>query len=282
MDVVLVDFMSLYFRNFHVHPDLSAEYEGVRYLTGGLYGCLTSISFLKRRYRCPIIVCIEPKTNFRVQLDPEYKATRKKKDPKMFKCLDDTLRAISLLENVFIISSEDHAEADDVIASFIWKNQAKFKNFYLSSADHDLLQIASVGDLQDRVYYIPTKGGDDILLKQKCIEKYGVMLDKILMFRAIQGDKSDNLPAAGFRLMYKVVREYVNKALTFDELPRILDENIENIYAKKIKDNFKRVQLNYEIMKLREVSLINKSDAGGRDKQYFSDKYNLRFFHELV
>ena len=145
--------------------------------------------------------------NFRrLLIGKKYKGTRdKQKNYEAFKHADDAARVAACLgvKNMY----PNTLEADDIIA---WLCTQKFPedDNVVVSTDQDMLQLVSVNT---RVYN-PTK---DIIVDVDNFEKHtGAPLDEYVQYKAIMGDKSDNIdgiPGAGPKRALKILNEGVSK-----------------------------------------------------------------------
>jgi 5'-3' exonuclease len=284
-DVVLVDYSYLYHKSWYVHSDLSYVTEDKVWRTGGIYGCIGTVKYLKNRYNCPIILATEPKRNFRFNMDEGYKKGRPKKDPEMYELWTETLSALSLIPGTFFITSEEEGEADDVINSFVKINSEKFDSFFIASTDNDYLQIVSGSNLKERVYYTPKSSREkvNILFKDYCYNKYEIDVDKILLFRAVFGDNSDNLPSVAPRIQKKFVREILQKENVVD-VKSFLSEVWGfrgNNNADKIIHNQHALEKNYDIMRLRVLKLT-KVKVEEKPLDFFIKSYGLKSLQEAV
>lgn len=281
-DIVLVDTCWIYNKAFYSNSELSWVAPEEVYLTGGMYGSLRTINFLKRRYKCPIVACIEPENNRkRYQINEEYKATRKRKDPRMWKCYRDTLQAMMLFKNVFVVSSEDDGEADDCLYSFVKINKDKFDRVFLHASDNDLIQIAGIPDLKAEIFYT-AKGLEepDISLSDYCQEKYEIKPENILLFRSIVGDTSDNINPVFPRPLKKVIKELIQGVSTPEELIVKIKDS-DNKYAKLLIENKEKLISNFQLMQLNEIKIqpiLNE----GKNKDYFIEKYGMRSLDNML
>lgn len=144
--------------------------------------------------------------NFRrLLIGKKYKGTRdKQKNYDAFKNADDAARIAACLgiKNMY----PNILEADDIIA---WLCKQKFptEDNIVISTDQDMLQLVS----DNTSVYSPTK---DILVDVDNFEKYtGAPRDKYVQYKAIMGDKSDNIdgiPGAGPKRALKILNDGVS------------------------------------------------------------------------
>lgn len=167
--------------------------------------------------------------NFRRMLiGKKYKGTRdKQKNYEAFKHADDAARVASCLgiKNMY----PNTLEADDIIA---WLCKQKFpdEDNIVISTDQDMLQLVN----NNTRVYSPTK---DVIIDIDNFEKHtGAPRDRYVQFKAIMGDKSDNIdgiPGAGPKRALKILNEGVSK--------------LSNEQHDLVTRNFKLMSLDYSL-----------------------------------
>lgn len=167
--------------------------------------------------------------NFRrLLIGKKYKGTRdKQKNYEAFKHADDAARVATCLgiKNMY----PNVLEADDIIA---WLCKQKFPDDdnIVISTDQDMLQLVN----NNTRVYSPTK---DIIIDVDNFEKHtGAPLDRYVQFKAIMGDKSDNIdgiPGAGPKRALKILNESVSK--------------LSNEQHDLLERNFKLMSLDYSL-----------------------------------
>jgi len=184
--------------------------------TAGVYG-FTSVLFriLEQEDPSYLAVAFDTGKSFRDDKFPEYKATREKMPDDLVPQIE---RIRELLDSFNIPRLEvDGYEADDVLGSAANKAVSQGLGVKIITGDRDLLQLVderiivnlpgrSLSDAQD---YLP-----------KNVEEYlGVRPDQVVDYKALVGDKSDNIPGIygiGEKTAQALLKEY---------------DNLDNIYA---------------------------------------------------
>jgi len=148
----------------------------------------------------------------------------------------------------------DSIEADDVmgyIASQLLKEE---ESAVIMSADKDFLQLVN-----ERVkVYSPTK--KKLYDTNLVISEYGVHPANFMVYRTLDGDKSDNIDGivgCGLKTIIKRFPEVVEeKEITIDDM-FILCENrkSENKFYDKILDGKKIIERNYKLMQLSDPEI---------------------------
>ena len=251
--------------------------------TGALYGVIRDLHLLRRKFKVPIFVALEPESNEeRYKINPEYKLTRKKV-PGVYDLWDDTLSAISLIPGVHIISSDSSGEADDIIYSLVheFNKLNLIQKFLIYSTDNDLLQI---GKNVPNVYYISLKKSELIPFGEYCYEKYGVTPRDILMYRSIIGDTSDNISSVKPRFNRKFAKVVAKQFVSPAEYPTKGGNSLKfelSKYKNILMDNFNKWQKNYSIMELKKLKLINIYPEC-KPIDYFIERYGLQSFNKYL
>jgi DNA polymerase-1 len=162
-----------------------------------------------------LMVAFDTGKTFRDELFDEYKGTREK----MPDDLVIQMKRVRQLVDVFNIPrlEVEGFEADDVLGSMAKKAVEAGLGVKIITGDKDLLQLVN-----DRIMVsLPGRSLADSrdFFQNDVIEYMGVRPDQIVDFKALVGDKSDNIPGVrgvGEKTAIKLLEEY---------------DNLENIYA---------------------------------------------------
>ena len=183
----LIDTMALLHRSYYVTADLRTK-SGLA--TGAMYGTLQTILYFIKKYDPQnIIACFDlPDKTKRHEAFQDYKAGRSE--------IDEDL--ISQMKNIkeifqsvgFSVQSMPGYEADDLIGTLCEKNHNTF-DIFITTVDNDLLQLVKPGVS----VFLPKKGLRNMkeYHKDDVIEKFGFGPDKIIQYKGICGDQSDNI-----------------------------------------------------------------------------------------
>ncbi|MDD4110033.1 MAG: hypothetical protein PHS54_00605 [Clostridia bacterium] len=186
---------------------------------------------------------VHPSTNFRKDiLGDQYKAGRVK-PPDIQEMYDQEIKLIEILESLGVKNIFPNVlEADDVCA---WLSDNLPGQNIIVSADQDLLQLvspnASVYNLKELITY------------KNFEEKKGIKPEQFVLFKAIKGDPSDNIPGLngyGEVRSRKLATNWDNTNLT-EEFKQIVERNIKLIdlrYGYNFQEGEKQKyaeQLNY-------------------------------------
>lgn len=273
--ILLVDGLNLFIRSFSAIP--TTDQNGIH--TGGLYGSLNSLKYAIKHLqptRCVIAFDGKGGSVRRRKLYSDYKANRRgmkglnrtidwaseKEEEKS--CKRQLQRFISYLKHLPVTSfTVDNIEADDAIA-FICTDILDSDKCIIMSSDKDYLQLVNEGVK----IWAPTKKK---VYNSKLVKKeYGFSSQNILLWRTIEGDKSDNIPGVK-GVSNKTLKEYFGNVLSQDKQLSIEEflEHIDYVYEKnnslkriqKLYNNKDIIKRNYKLMQLRDVDISGTSKS---------------------
>jgi len=284
--IVLIDGNVIMHRAYHALPPLSTT-DGIP--TNIIYG------FLSMLYRVVIdfsptyiaVVFDTPKPTFRHRLFKEYQIQRPKIEDS-FKQQTPLVKEAIEVAGIYRLEKEGY-EADDIIGT-ICKTVEKKGDFciFIISGDRDILQLVN-----DRVYVAtPISGLTTIKIydKKEVKEKFKVLPQQIVDYKALVGDLSDNYSGAK-GIGPVTASKLINQFGTIDNLYK----NINQVESEKIKkillEEKERVYLSKKLATIItnvEITIdLNKMRFNGFDKKLknFLEKYQIhslikRFFGE--
>jgi DNA polymerase-1 len=159
--------------------------------TAGVFG-FTSVllRILEQERPDYIAVAFDTGKTFRDELFSEYKGTREKM-PDDLQIQIERVRQIVDAFNIPRIEVENY-EADDVLGSIAHNAVKQGLGVKIITGDRDLLQLVN----ERIIVNLPGKSLSDArdYLAQDVVEYIGVRPDQIVDFKALVGDKSDNIP----------------------------------------------------------------------------------------
>ena len=268
--VLLIDGLNTFIRVFSAIPTTNED--GIH--IGGIVGFLRSIGYtinMVRPTRTIIVFDGKGGSNRRRKIFPEYKAGRKmsvrlnrttgvsltrEDEHKMM--IAQLNRVVEYLECLpLTIVNMENIEADDVIgycSKHIFKNS---KNTIMS-ADKDFLQLVD----ENIKVYSPTK--KLMYDEQRVLDEYGIASINFLLYRILDGDKSDGIPGihgAGLKTIKKIFpwlgspHKHTIEDLIKSSMPKQKEFKVcENL----IKDK-DRLFLNKKLMDLDDVIISGNS-----------------------
>ena len=297
--LLIIDGLNTFIRVFSAVPALNDDGMHI----GGVTGFLRSIAAVIRQHkptRCVIVFDGKGGSVRRKQMYPNYKANRANKTAfnryKEFASLEDEQqsmkrqfgRMVEYLQCLPITTlAIDNIEADDAIAYIANEIFTEQDNkATIVSTDRDFLQLVN-----DRIsVWSPIK--KKMYTPNVMREEFGIDAKNYLLYRALTGDKSDNIPGVngvGLKTMIRrlpIITE--NKQLTVEEFVEYAS-NVEKKYKvhELIESNFETIKLNYQLMQLKDVDIagttklliqekireeINKLDVLSFKKMFMVDK----------
>lgn len=239
--------------------------------TGGIVGFLKSVGYaikLLAPTRCIVIFDGVGGSFKRRQIFPEYKEHRKGKirlnrayeemsdaPTEEEQCRNQYLRLTNYLQVLPVnMLSIDHVEADDVLAYLATDYFKSSEKVYIMSSDKDFLQLCD-----GRVcVYSPTK--KRIYGPAEILADYQVHPNNFVLYRALDGDDSDNVPGIELAGPKTIVKHFPwlneEKLHTVDEIIKHAD-GFKNKY--KVCDNISQGKVildrNVALMQLKDTAL---------------------------
>tara|TARA_R100000008_G_scaffold85472_1_gene75514 strand:+ start:1858 stop:2862 length:1005 start_codon:yes stop_codon:yes gene_type:complete len=249
--VLVIDGLNNFIRCFSAIPMMSDN----GYHIGGLIGFLRSLSYIIKLIRpTRILIVFDGKggSQKRKKLFPDYKAGRafksklnrrvefSKEGDEHTSMVQQMSRLMEYLECLPVQTfSLDNVEADDVI-SYV-ANKGKFTRCTIMSTDKDFLQL-----VDDRInVYSPSK--KKLYNTETLMEEYDIHPENFLMYRMVDGDKSDNIPGVkgiGLKTLIKLYPEISTEPISLKEL--VSRDN-------RLSDNLDILKRNFELMDLKEI-----------------------------
>jgi 5'-3' exonuclease len=262
--VLLVDSTNLFIRSYAAVPSMDENGHHI----GGMVGFLKSLALAVRTFKPTRVVLIfdgKGGSQRRRKLFPQYKANRKPPvrlnrsydlttdDQERENMKFQLITLIEILECLPVtVMALDNVEADDVIAYSSQLVTEQGGESIIYSTDKDFFQLAS-----DKVkIYNPVK--KKTFTVETILEEYGIHPVHFYFFRALNGDKSDNIDGVkgvGEVTLKKYIPEVANPDVPINMT------FIENKYAdikkkpkviENILNNKELVDRNIQLMNLHE------------------------------
>lgn len=232
--LLLLDANALMHRAYYALPRLTDK-EGKA--TNAIYGFLACLFKILREQSPQYVVAVfdSPGKTFRHQAYPRYKATRIKAPDEFYAQFSPTKEILRLL-NISVLEEVGY-EADDIIGAIAKKITDSQMKILILTGDFDLLQLVNA-----RVNVLLLKKGVSQTIfynEEKTREKLeGLSPEKIVDFKGLVGDNSDNIPGVpgvGPKTAFRLLRKF---------------GSLENIY-QQLKEGRVNIKLSLE-KKLRE------------------------------
>ena len=261
--VLIVDGLNTFIRSYAASPVTNEHGAHV----GGISGTLLSIGHaIKSINPTRVVVVFDGKNGSakRRQLFSEYKANRKVKirlnRPETVDAEDSQLHQLMrLVEYLDILPVTtvvlDNAEADDIMAYMVESCFHKEGDqVYIMSSDKDFYQLVS-----DKVIvWSPTK--KKLYFQQDVFDEYGIHPINFVTYRALLGDKSDNIGGVNgigektIQSKFPILTE--NRKISVEELLEYAQTNAQGpkIY-QTLLDHEDILKRNIQLMQLSESNL---------------------------
>ena len=197
--------------------------------TAGTYGFARELlRIIEQEKPDYIAVAFDTGKTFRDQIFPAYKGTREK----MPDDLSPQIGRIRQMVDAFNIPrlEMEGFEADDVLGSIARIAASQGLGVKIITGDRDLLQLVN----ERTAVYL---AGDDqnYLTDEDVIRKLGVPPDQVVDYKALVGDKSDNIPGVS-GIGEKTAISLLHKFGTLDNIYQNIDQ-VENRWKGKLEQN---------------------------------------------
>ena len=296
--VLLIDGLNLFFRNFAAVDTVNLN--GVH--IGGMAGFLNSLgSLITKHEPTEVLVFFDgpDSTSRKKRILPSYKkgrSTHRITNSKLYRNpekehaakLDQLSRVMVYLKmlpvKTVIISG---IEADDAIGYAV---KSITKDCVIVSSDKDFLQLVSdkvsVYRPIEKLMYTPS------VIK----EKYNIVPQNFILYKAIVGDKSDNvdgIAGVGPKGVVKLFPEIVERVLTLDDIITICGEKMEEkpVYSRIVLSEG-QVSKEYQVMDLinpminslhkDEIDTILNSETPELDKKSFIMLADKDYIYQVI
>jgi len=189
--------------------------------TAGVFG-FTSVllRILEQERPDYIAVAFDTGKTFRDDIFPEYKGTREKM-PEDLQLQIERLRQLVDAFNIPRLEMENF-EADDVLGSIAQQAVKQGLGVKIITGDRDLLQLVN----ERIIVNLPGKSLSEArdYMAQDVLEYMGVRPDQIVDFKALVGDKSDNIPGVtgiGEKTAASLLKDYETLEGVYDHLDEL-------------------------------------------------------------
>lgn len=257
--VLIIDGLNTFIRSWTTNPTMNEDGDH----TGGVVGSLKSIGYQIREFnptRCIVTFDGKDGSQSRKKIHEGYKAGREKNRFRVNRqyqgMMDEEQERLSMKQQFIWLNDMldslpvqtmiyDGIEADDTIAYLTKHTQYDLDGeVVIVSTDKDFLQLVS-----DKVkVFSPTK--KKMYNRQVVFDEYGIWPENLLLYRTLDGDKSDNIPGirgCGIKTLLKRFPELSeDRKITHEELFKMCEEKQGKI---KLYD---------DILKTKDQLLMNK------------------------
>jgi DNA polymerase I len=234
--------------------------------TAGVFG-FTSIllRLLEQDHPDYLAVTFDTGKTFRDKLFPEYKATRAKM-PEDLRPQMERIRQIVDAFNIPRLEMEGY-EADDVLGSLAHYLAEKGFGVKIITGDRDLLQLVN-----DRILVnLPGKTIADArdYFPKDVVELFGVRPDQVVDYKALVGDKSDNIPGVsgiGEKTASSLLQTYETLDGVFTHLSEVSESTRKKLEANKpnayLSQKLATIVTNLDVKLDLDMARTEKFDPG--------------------
>jgi len=268
--VLLVDGLNRYMSCFAATPTMNDNGDHI----GGITGFLKSLGMTIRRFKpTRVVIVFDGKggSQYRRGLFKDYKSQRKTMTKLNRTYGFDSLESehnsqkwqlITLVEMLrclpLTVMAPENVEADDALAYLAQEISSRGSKVILMSSDKDFLQLVN----EDITVWNPVT--EVMYNADRVVEKYGIHPHNFLLYRAITGDKSDNIPGID-GIKEKTLAKYFPQLR--DDVPRDIDYLITEaqrmveatkkppVALKTLLDGKDQLELNFKLMRLDDVAM---------------------------
>ena len=283
--VLIIDGLNTFIRCWSSIPTMNENGDHV----GGVTGVLKSIGYAIRQTQpTRVVVVFDGKggSQQRKKRFSGYKAQRdsnklrvnrayadlmndedeRESMKRQFVWLNEMLDGLPLTTMIY-----DGVEADDIMAYITTHILKDKEQAVIMSTDKDFLQLVN----DTTIVWSPTKKK---MYNTKLVkEEYGIESKNLLLYRVLDGDKSDNIPGVygcGIKTLVKRFPEITEeKRLSVEDLLKLAEDKMEETKGKiKIYKDIllskNQILLNEELMQLEDVTI------SGNIKMKTLDRFN--------
>jgi len=286
--VLIIDGMNTFIRAFAAIPTMDENGNHI----GGVTGFLKSVGYVIRKFKpSRVYVIFDGKggSKRRREIYPDYKSGRKpltrlnrtydmttEQDEQDLMRYELVIVAKALMKLPITTITLDHVEADDIISYIAQHVVEKGGESIIYSTDKDFLQL--VGD--DIKVWNPVK--KKTYIPETVLEDYTIHPNNFLLYRALTGDISDNLPGIkglGMKTLLKFMPEFATEEkLELEDVITIAESSKSKVMLK-IVDQKETIQRNLILMSLLSVMMSDSNKLKVLNKinkpQLFLKKYDL-------
>src|SRR5512142_841570 len=207
--------------------------------TAGIYGFARELlRILEQEKPEYLAVAFDTGKTFRHEIFPDYKATRAKM-PDDLRAQLTRIREMVDAFNIPRLEMEGY-EADDVLGSIAKVVAEQGLGVKIITGDRDLLQLVN----ERTTVYL---AGDDqnYITDEDVIKRLGVRPDQVVDYKALVGDKSDNIPGVS-GIGEKTAVALIQKFGTLENIYQNLDQ-VEKRWVTKLAQNKETAYLSRDL-----------------------------------
>jgi DNA polymerase-1 len=240
--------------------------------TAGIYGFARELlRILEQEQPEYLAVAFDTGKTFRDKILPSYKGTRAKM-PEELRPQIERIRQLVDAFNIPRLEMEGY-EADDVLGSVARLAAENGLGVKIITGDRDLLQLVNG---RTAVYL----AGDDqnYITAEDVVRKLGVRPEQVVDYKAIVGDKSDNIPGVP-GVGEKTAIALLEKFGTLDAIYESIDQ-VEKRWQAKLQTGKQSAYLSYDLARIRTDLSVKLDLERARSRDFDPDQIEA-FFESL-
>ena len=268
--VLIIDGMNTFIRSLAAIPTMDEIGNHI----GGVSGFLKSVGYVIRKFKpSRVYVIFDGKggSKRRREIYPDYKSGRKpltrlnrtydmttEQDEQDLMRYELVIVAKALMKLPITTITLDHVEADDIISYIAQHTVENGGESIIYSTDKDFLQLVGDGikvwNPVRKKTYIP----------ETVLEDYSIHPNNFLLYRALTGDTSDNLPGIkglGMKTLLKFMPGFATEQyLTLGDVMTTAKNPKRKLkVTSKIVDEQESIKRNIKLMSLRSVMISDNN-----------------------
>jgi DNA polymerase-1 len=232
--------------------------------TAGTYGFARELlRILEQEQPEYLAVAFDTGKTFRDNIFPSYKGTRAKM-PDDLRPQIERIRQVVDGFNIPRLEMEGY-EADDVLGSIAAIAAGQGLGVKIITGDRDLLQLVN-----KRVAVYLAGDDQNYITDEDVIRKLGVRPDQVVDYKAIVGDKSDNIPGVP-GVGEKTAISLLEKFGTLDNIYKNIDQ-VENRWKTKLEQGKASAYMSYDLARIHTDLAVKLDLEHARSHDFDAEK----------
>jgi DNA polymerase-1 len=279
--LVLVDGHGLAFRAYHALPPTLSNSAGEP--TNATFGFTSMLLDVLRAHRpdC-VLITFDTGRTFRHDAYQDYKAHRAPMPEDLPRQIDRIREVIAAL-NIPIYEAEGF-EADDVIGTLAHQAAEHGLDALIVTGDSDLLQL-----VDEHIYAIlpgaQRFGEYRMFDRAAVVERYGFEPERLPEYKALVGDKSDNIPGVpgiGEKTAKALIERFASLEDIFDNVDEITPTRAKNAIAENRAIAFQSRELATIVENVPVALEVDRCVVGNFDRERVLDLFRELEFRSLA
>src|SRR5512138_890363 len=237
--------------------------------TAGIYGFARELlRILEQEQPEYLAVAFDTGKTFRDQISPSYKGTRAKM-PDELRPQIERIRALVDAFNIPRLEMEGY-EADDVLGSVAHQSNQQGLGVKISTGDRDLLQLVNT---RTAVYL--AADDQNYVTAEDVLRKLGVRPDQVVDYKALVGDKSDNIPGVqgiGEKTATALLEKFGTLQGVYDHLAEV-----EKRWQTKLEAGRDSAFMSYELARIHTDLPVKLDLERARSRDFDPDQIEAFF-----